>query len=101
MNDASDGVTKLNVIVSNRVAADDAAFRFSHLRKAAANYLFENLRIAFVGKTYNGKRGNGFTAHGVNITQRVRRRDLSESVWVIHNRRKEIDRLHHCHFRAK
>jgi len=50
IDDTRHRVAKLNIIVSNRVAADDAAFRFGHLRKAAANNLFENLRITLVGK---------------------------------------------------
>ena len=35
----------------------------------------------------------GLAAHGVNIAQRVRRRDLPEDIGIVDNRREEIDRV--------
>ncbi len=101
VDDAGNCVPKLNIVVSNRMAADDAAFCFRHFRKATANDLLENVRCTFVRKANDRKRGNRFSAHGIHVTQRIRRRNLSECKWIIDNRREEIDGLNHRHFRAQ
>src|SRR5882762_5468293 len=48
MNQASDGVTKLCLVVTNTMAADYRAFGFDHLRKTAGQYAFENCEISFL-----------------------------------------------------
>src|SRR6202521_892983 len=42
-----------------------------------------------------------FLPWGPNFAQRIRRRNLSEGVRVIHDRREEIDRLDQRYFRAE
>ena len=101
MDHARDRVAELNIVIANRMAADDAAFRFRHLRKAAANNLLQDFRITLVRKPHNRKRGNRLAAHGVNIAQRIRCRDLPESVRIIHDRREKIDGLNHRHLMAQ
>src|SRR5216684_4681333 len=63
VDDAGDRVAEEHVLVTNRVAADDAALRFVHFRKAAANDLFEDGGIALFRKSKNRQRGNRAAAH--------------------------------------
>jgi len=67
-------------------------------RKTTTNNLFEDFGIALVWKSHDGKRGNGLAAHGINIAQRICRRNLPEGMWVIHNRCKKVHGLDHGHF---
>ena len=39
-------------------------------------------------------------AHGVNIAQGIRRRDLAEKVRVVHDRREKVHGLHHSEVRG-
>jgi len=54
MDDARHCVAKLNIVIANRVTADDAALCFRHLRKAAANNLLEDLGITLVREAHDG-----------------------------------------------
>src|SRR5208283_4135572 len=44
------GIAKNNVIVSNRMATNDAALGLGHFVKATANNLLEEFNLAFCGK---------------------------------------------------
>src|SRR5437764_1298562 len=93
IDEARHRVAKLNIVIANRVAANDGAICFHHLRKPAANDGFQNLRIPLVGETHNRERGNRLAAHGVNIAQGIGCRNLSKGRRVINDGGKEIDRL--------
>src|SRR6266849_6901841 len=94
VDDAGNGVAEEHVLVTNRVAADDAALRFVHFRKTAANDLFEDGGIALFRKSENRQRGNRAAAHGVYIAERIGCGDLSKQVGIVHDRREEIHRLY-------
>ncbi len=84
------GVSKLDIVVADGVAADDGAIRFFHLVEAAADDLLENRRVAFFGEAYDGKCRNRFSAHGVNIAERIGGRDLAEGEGIVDDRREKI-----------
>ena len=62
----------------------------------------ENRRIQAIRETYDVQGYRRFSSHRPYITERVGSGDLSEHIWIIHNRSKEINRLNHrniiCHF---
>ena len=74
--------------------AQHRAAHFAHLFEAAAQDGFERVQIAFGRKRHNRQRGNRRAAHGVNVAQRVSRRDRAERERVVHHGREEIYRLH-------
>lgn len=59
-------------------------------------------RIQAIRETYDVQGYRRFSSHRPYITERVGSGDLSEHIWIIHNRSKEINRLNHrniiCHF---
>ena len=61
---------------------------------AAGKYLAEHLLGQRGGEADDIERGQRPTAHGINVAQSVRYRDLSESVRVVHDWREEVDGLH-------
>ena len=93
IDDPADGITELNVLIANGVAADDGALRFTHFVQAAANDLFKDRGVAFFGKANEGECGEGATAHGVNITKGIGGSNLAESERVVDDGREEIDGL--------
>src|SRR5271154_1234163 len=93
INQTSDRITEQHVLIADRVAADDAALRFAHFGEAASNNLLKDFGIALFRKPDNGQRGDGPAAHSVNVAQRVGGRNLPEEKWVVHDRRKKINRL--------
>ena len=101
VDEARHRVAKLNIVIANRVAPNDGAFCFHHLRKSAANDGLQNLCIPLVGEAHNRERGNRVAAHGVNIAQGIGCRNLSEGVRIINDGGKEIDRLDQRHLRAE
>ena len=94
MNHTRDRVAEQHVFIANTVATDNAALRFLHLFQAAANDRFENFGITVLWKSYDRQCRSRTTAHGVNITERIRCGDLSEQVRIVHNRRKKVYGLH-------
>src|SRR6202040_1446423 len=100
------GVAKLDIVVADRVSADDCAIRLLHFVEAAADDLFENSGVAFFGKADDGKRGDGFATHRVNVAERVGGRDLAkgkrivddgcEKIHSLHQREVVVDQIHPC-----
>jgi hypothetical protein len=74
--------------------ANHGASRLHHLREAARENPLQNLQIGFLRKAHQSERRQRLSAHGVHIAERVGRRDLSERVRVIDNRREEVHGLH-------
>ena len=56
--------------------------------------MLQNLRVAFFWERYDRKRRNRPSAHGIHITERVGRGNLTEQVRIVDNRREEIHGLH-------
>ena len=93
MDGAGDGVSELEFLVANGVAADDGASGFDHLAETAGENLLENVEIAFVGKADQGEGVEGTSAHGVDVAERVGGGDLAEGVRVVDDRGKKIHGL--------
>src|SRR5688572_7364028 len=49
---------------------------------------------AVLRKRRDRERGDRPTAHRIHIAQRIRRGDLAVEIWVVNDRREEIDGLH-------
>ena len=49
-----------------------------------------------LGKAGDGERRQGPSAHGIDIAQRIRRRDLPVKVGVVDDRSEEVDGLDEC-----
>ena len=47
-----------------------------------------------VGEAGQVERGDRHAAHGVDVAERVGRRDLAVDEGVVHDRREKVDRLH-------
>ena len=60
---------------------------------AAQNGLYRPVRHG-LGHTQQVERGFGLAAHGVNVGQCIRRRDLAEQIGVIRNGREKVHGLH-------
>jgi hypothetical protein len=93
MDEAGDGISELGFVVANAVAANHGACGFDHFREAAGEDAFENVEIGLLGKTHQGQRCERFSAHRVNIAQRIGRGDLAECVGIVDDRSEEIDGL--------
>jgi len=91
MDDPADRVAKLNIIVANRVAADDAAFRFDHLRKATTNNLFkEFLDHLFLETPRWIARKPVCRPWRTHHSAKFAGRNLPERKWIVDDRRKEV-----------
>src|SRR5690242_2578411 len=75
------------------MTADHDTSGFHHFGKATGKDLLQDIEIAFSGKAYDGQRGQGASAHGVNVAQGVGGRDLAESEWVVDDGSEEIHGL--------
>ena len=85
---------EFNFFIDNAVAADDHRAAFFDFIGAAFEDLTQDLDIHFaLGEADDVHAGLGLAAHGVNIAQRVGRRDLPEDIGVIDDRREKIDRV--------
>src|SRR5258707_11646443 len=82
MNQASDGVTKLCLVVTNAMAADHRASGLDHLRKTAGQYALENFEVSLLGEADQRERGQRPATHGINVAEGVGGGDLPESVRV-------------------
>src|SRR5258708_22080401 len=94
MNGAGNCISELNFFIADTVTANDRASGFDHFGKAAGKDLSENLQICLFRKTDHGQRTDGAASHGVDITKRVDRRNLSEGVRVIDDGSEKIYGLH-------
>ena len=75
--------------------AEDEAVRLERLGGAAGeDALGDGRGNALVGEPEDVEGAEGAAAHGVDVRERVRRRDGSVLEGVVHHRGEEIDRLH-------
>ena len=101
INQPGHSVSELHIVVADGVPADHGAARLGHFGQPAAKNLFENFQIAFFGESHDRKGGNGPSAHGIDIAERVGRGNLSKGKRIVDNRSEEIDRLHQRKARAQ
>ena len=76
------------------MAAEHRAAGLVDLLRAALQDLRQIIQVALGRPSQNRKRRDRLAAHGVNVAQRIGRRDRAESVRIIHDRREEIHGLH-------
>jgi hypothetical protein len=94
VNGPGHGVAEFDLVIRHAVAAEDGAAGLVHLLRSAFEDFFQVPRILLGRPGQNGERGDGATAHGIDVAQRVGRGDGAVGVRVVHNRRKEIHGLH-------
>ena len=99
---AAHGQAVLGLVVVDGVATRDGTASLDALVGAARQDLPSNLNAHAIG---NAQQVHGMArppTHGVDVRKRVGRGDLSEHIWIIYDRSKEINRLNHrniiCHF---
>ena len=86
---------ELQLVVDDRVAADDERAGFVDLVLPAAEDVGEHVeREPIRGKADDVERGERLAAHRVHVRERVRRGDLAERVRIVDDGREEVDRLH-------
>ena len=92
---AGDAQTELELLVDDRVPADEHRARLAHLVLTAAENVGEHVDGGSLpdGKADDGERGERLAAHGEDVGQRVRGGDLAERVRIVDDRREEVDRL--------
>ena len=84
------------------MAADHRAASLLHFGVPALEDSLQYLEaLSFIRESHDGERGDGSATHGVNVAQRIGRRDLAEGVGIVHNGRKEIHGLNQCQVRAE
>ena len=94
IDEAGDGISELGFFVADAVAAYHRATGFHHLREAAGEDLLQHFEVAVGRETDVSQRGDGASAHGVDVAQSVGGGDLAESVGVVHDGGEEVDGLH-------
>ena len=72
--------------------------RFHYFVRSALQNLTKDCCIHILRESNNIQCDFWFTAHSIDITQCIRRSDLSKIIWIICNRRKKIQCLNHCQF---
>ena len=97
MHEAGHAESVLGLVILHGMTAHQDCSRLLHLVRTARQDISQNGRVKAVGESHDIQRHLRHTAHGVDIAQRVGRRDLSEHIGVIYNRGKEIHGLNHRH----
>ena len=91
MNIAQNSIAELRFLVLDRMAADDGYAGLGHLVDAALHDPFVDLvKIRACRKRRDVQGDQRLAAHGVDVGQRVGRRDRTEPVAIVHDRREEI-----------
>ncbi len=96
IDQARNRVAEFGFFVADAVAADYDASGLDHFGEAAGENVLEDFEIAFFGEANHGEGGDGASAHGVNVAERVGGGDLAEGVGVVHDGGEEIDGLDEC-----
>ncbi len=94
MDQASDGISELDLLVLHAVPAQQRAIGFVNLLGPALQDFRQIVQVALGRPRENRKRGDRLAAHRVNVAERVGRRDRAERVRIVDNGREEIDGLH-------
>jgi hypothetical protein len=87
----------LGLRVHHGMAARDDAARLADLVGAAAEDGRDDVLGQLAREAGHVEREQHLPAHRVHVGHGIRGRDRSEEVWVVHDRRKEVDRLHDGH----
>lgn len=93
VDNAGDGVAELHFIIGDAVASQHGAGRLPHFVCSALHDGEQYVGLTITRKADNRKRRNRLSAHRIDITECVRSRYGPVSVWIVNNRRKEIDSL--------
>src|SRR5215510_1734274 len=92
MDGSGDCHAIFDFLVDDAVPADDHSATFFHFVSAAAQNLAKNRDVYFpLRKTNNVHAGLRFTAHGVDIAQRISSGGLAENIRVIEDGSEKID----------
>ena len=92
----------LNFHIAHRMASRDYRAGLLHAVSPSAQDVAENAQFELViGKAHDVQGGNRPATHGVNVAQRIGSSDLAEDIGIVHERRKEIQRLHDHEILAK
>src|SRR5918994_1148924 len=92
MNSAGHGQTVFDLFIDDAVTADDDCAAFFDLIGAAFENFSQDLDVHLsFWKADEVQACLGLAAHGVDVAEGIRRRDLPEGIRVIDNRREEID----------
>ena len=98
MDEACNTQSILRCVVLDRMSACKNCACLQYFVCASLEDLAQDLGIHLLRKRYDIQCGLWFAAHRVDITQGIRRCDLSEIIRIICHRRKEIQSLDHCQF---
>src|SRR5215468_2934075 len=94
MDGSRDRHAIFDFLVDDAVPADNHGATFFHFVGAAAQNLAKNRDVYFpLRKASNVHTGLRFTAHGVDIAQRISGGDLAEYIRVIDDGSEKIDRV--------
>ena len=91
------GQTVFHAAVCDGVPARQNTAGFRYFFGTAAQDLAQDVQIHAFRETNEIQSCFHLAAHGVDIAQRVGRRDLPEGIGVIHHRRKKVHGLHERH----
>src|SRR5207344_3032284 len=88
-------IAELDFRVAYGVAPQQRHPRFAQFVEAAAENLFDDVGLeAVLRERRDGERRQWTAAHRVDVADGVRRSNLAVGVWIVHDRREEIDGLH-------
>ena len=95
MSATRDRETVLELFVDDRVTADDEGAGLVNFVLPTAQDLGEHAQRKRVRwKADDVERSERLTAHGIDVGEGIRRCDLAKGVWIIDDRREEVDGLH-------
>ena len=98
MNNAHDGQAVLHIHIVDGVAAHQHAAGLNDLLRAAPHDLPQNVQIPALGEADNIHGGFHLAAHGVDITEGIGGRNLTEGVGILHHGREEVQGLDNAGF---
>ena len=90
----------LRRIILDRMATGKNRPGLHHLIRTTTQNLPQDLHIHIFGKRHNIQSRLRSSTHGIHITQRIRRRDLTEIIRIIRHRRKKIQCLNQRQIRG-
>jgi hypothetical protein len=95
MNEPRHGKTELDFRIFNAVSSHKNGAGFMNLLQASPENLLQNVLVhGLDGKTHHVHGRNRPSSHGVDVAQRIGRRNAPEIVWIIDDGRDEVESLH-------
>ena len=101
MHRTHDGQAVFHITVGNGVATHQGAPGLSHLFRAAAHHLAQDIQVRLFRKAHNVQCCFYLAAHGPHVAEGVGGCDLPEGVGVIHHGREKVQGLHHRYIVCK